>query len=98
MSLQKLKWIAIFSFVVAMVILLAGGFTSFDKLPPYPGQVVGPDGKVLFHKGDILAGQEVFDHHHSRGSAPGLLSLYYLSAPEGSRNQGRGIGVGKDGN
>ena len=54
MSLRKLKWIAIFCFVIAMVILLAGGFMSRDQLPPYPGRVAGPAGEVLFLKSDIL--------------------------------------------
>src|SRR3972149_6965384 len=63
MSLRKLKWIAIFCFVIAMVILLAGGFMSRDQLPPYPGNVAGPDGKVLFEKSDILAGQDVYQRY-----------------------------------
>ncbi len=63
MSLRKLKWIAIFCFVFAMVVLLAGGFMSRDELPPYPGKVAGPDGKVLFQKSDILAGQDVYQRY-----------------------------------
>lgn len=63
MSLRKLKWIAIFSFVIAMGILLAGGYMAKDKLPPYPGNVVGPDGKVIFQKSDILAGQDVYQRY-----------------------------------
>jgi hypothetical protein len=39
MSLTKLKWAAILSFVVAMIILLGGGFVAMDQLPPYPGKV-----------------------------------------------------------
>jgi nitric oxide reductase subunit B len=63
MSLQKLKWIAIFCFVFAMVVLLAGGFMSRDELPPYPGKVAGSDGNVLFQKSDILAGQDVYQRY-----------------------------------
>ena len=43
MSITKLKWAAVLSFIVAMVVLLAGGFMATNKLPPYPGKVVGPD-------------------------------------------------------
>ena len=63
MSLQKLKWIAIFCFVFAMVVLLEGGFMAKDRLAPYPGKVVGTDGKVLFQKSDILAGQDVYQRY-----------------------------------
>ena len=60
MSLNKLKWAAILCFVVAMVILLGGGVAMKKKLPPYPGKVVDPSGKVLFQKSDIMAGQNVY--------------------------------------
>lgn len=63
MSIEKLKWAAILSFVVSLVILILGGLLTQDRLPPYPGKVVGPDGKVLFTKADILAGQDVFQSH-----------------------------------
>ena len=63
MSLPKLKWIAILSFVVAMGIILAGGMVSKDQLPPYPGKVVDSTGKVLFNKADILAGQDVYQRY-----------------------------------
>lgn len=60
MSLVKLKWAAIASFVVGMVILLAGGLASRDELPPYPGKVHGAGGEVLFQRSDILEGQDVY--------------------------------------
>lgn len=63
MSTQGLKRAAILSFVVGMVVLLAGGFSARDELPPYPGKIVGPDGKVLFQREDILAGQDVYQRH-----------------------------------
>jgi nitric oxide reductase subunit B len=63
MSVEKLKWAAIISFVVSMVVLLGGGYFAFDKVPPYPGKVVDPSGKVLFQKADILAGQDVYQQH-----------------------------------
>ncbi|MBC8443638.1 MAG: hypothetical protein H8D81_00830 [Deltaproteobacteria bacterium] len=58
-SLTKLKWAAILCFIVAMVILLGGGVAMKKDLPPYPGKVVGPDGRVLFERDNILAGQDV---------------------------------------
>jgi nitric oxide reductase subunit B len=63
MSIEKLKWAAILSFIVSLAILILGGLLTQDRLPPYPGKVVGPDGKVLFTKADILAGQDVFQSH-----------------------------------
>jgi len=63
MSLTKLKWAAILCFIVAMVILLGGGIVMKKDLPPYPGKVVGPDGKVLFEKSNIIAGQNVYQRY-----------------------------------
>jgi len=56
-----------------------GGLIAKKDLPPYPGKIVGSDGKLLFQSSDILAGQDVYqryglmDHgsvwgHGSRGS------------------------------
>ena len=63
MSLAKLKWAAILCFIVAMVILLGGGVAMKKDLPPYPGKVVGPDGRVLFQKENIFAGQDVYQRY-----------------------------------
>lgn len=63
MTTGRLKWIAIVCFVVAMAGLLGGGWAVREKLAPYPGQVVGPDGTVLFTKADILAGQDVYQRY-----------------------------------
>lgn len=63
MKTRTLKWAAIICFVVAMTILLAGGVVMKKRLPPYPGKVVNPDGKVLFQKTDILAGQDVYQRY-----------------------------------
>ena len=63
MSLTTLKWAAILCFVVAMAVLLGGGIVMKKDLPPYPGKVVGPDGKVLFEKADIIAGQDVYQRY-----------------------------------
>jgi nitric oxide reductase subunit B len=63
MSLKKLKWAAILSFIVAMVVLVGGRFSMHDELPPYPGKVLGPNGNVLFEKSDILEGQDVYQRY-----------------------------------
>ncbi|MBW1696049.1 MAG: cbb3-type cytochrome c oxidase subunit I [Deltaproteobacteria bacterium] len=63
MSLSTLKWAAILSFIVAMVVLLGGGVAMKDQLPPYPGKVVDTNGKQLFTKADILAGQDIYQRY-----------------------------------
>jgi len=63
MSLKTLKWAAILCFVVGMAILLGGGYYMKKDLPPYPGKVAGPSGKVLFQKSDIIAGQDVYKRY-----------------------------------
>jgi len=63
MSTQSLKWAAIISFVVSMAVLIGGGLFAIEDLPPYPGKVVGPDGKILFQKPDLFAGQEVYQRY-----------------------------------
>lgn len=63
MSLEKLKWAAIISFVVSMGVLVGGGYFAREWYPPYPGKVVDPSGKVLFQKADIMAGQDVYQRH-----------------------------------
>jgi nitric oxide reductase subunit B len=63
MSLEKLKWAAILSFVVSMAFLLLGGLFTKDRLPPYPGKVVDSKGDILFQKSDIMAGQSVYQRY-----------------------------------
>jgi nitric oxide reductase subunit B len=63
MSLTGLKWAAVASFVLAMAVLLVGGFYANKHVPPYPGSVVGPEGEVLFHKSDIIAGQDTYQRY-----------------------------------
>src|SRR4030043_1270208 len=63
MSIEKLRWAAIISFIVSMVVLIGGGFFAKDWYPPYPGKVVDAEGKVLFQKADILAGQDVYQRY-----------------------------------
>lgn len=63
MSIRKLKWVAIVSFVVAMLVLLLGGFFASERMAPYPQRVVDPSGNVLFHRADIMAGQAVYQKY-----------------------------------
>jgi len=63
MSVDKLKWAAIISFVFSMVVLLGGGFFALDKVPPYPGEVVDSSGRAFFGKSDIMAGQQVYQRY-----------------------------------
>jgi nitric oxide reductase subunit B len=46
-----------------MAVLLGGGIVMKKDLPPYPGKVVGPGGKVLFEKANIIAGQNVYQRY-----------------------------------
>ena len=63
MSLNKLKWAAIVSFFVSILLLLGGGYLAKDRLPPYPGRVEDSEGKILFQKADILQGQNVYQRY-----------------------------------
>ena len=63
MSINKLKWAAIISFVVSLLVLLWGGYFAKDRLPPYPGKVVDQEGRALFQKSDILEGQDVYQRY-----------------------------------
>ncbi|OGP86707.1 MAG: hypothetical protein A2156_04380 [Deltaproteobacteria bacterium RBG_16_48_10] len=56
MSLNKLKWAAIIRFVVSILVFLGGGYFAKDRVPPYPGKVVDPEGRTLFRKTDIKGG------------------------------------------
>ncbi len=63
MSIERLKWAAIISFVVALGGLLIGGIFANHEKPPYPGTVTGPDGTRLFTRADIFAGQDVYQRY-----------------------------------
>jgi len=63
MSLSKLRVVALISFVVALGTLIIGGFFARHDIPPYPGEVAGPNGNVLFTGEDIFAGQDVYQRY-----------------------------------
>ncbi|GAB4256259.1 MAG: nitric-oxide reductase large subunit [Deferrisomatales bacterium] len=91
MSVTKLKWAAILSFVFAMAVLVGGGFVAREEVSPYPGKVVEEGGRVLFEKADILAGQDVYQryglmdhgsvwgHGSQRGPEFSALTLHLIS-------------------
>lgn len=95
MSTSSLKWAAIISFVVSLVVLVGGGLIAKKDLPPYPGRIVGSDGKLVFQKSDILAGQDVYQryglmdhgsvwgHGSQRGAEFSATSLHLLSEAVG---------------
>lgn len=63
MSIKLLKWGAVISFVVSMVVLLAGGYMARSKVPPYPLKFLSDDGRNLYTKADLLAGQDVYQKY-----------------------------------
>jgi len=63
MSIKLLRNLAILSFVIAMGVLLLGGYKAKDSVAPYPGKVVDENGTVLFTKQDILKGQDVYQRY-----------------------------------
>jgi nitric oxide reductase subunit B len=63
MSTAYLKWGAVISFIMGMSVLLWGGQHIRQSLPPYPQQVVGPDGRLLFDRAAILRGQDVYQKY-----------------------------------
>ena len=50
MSLEKLKWATIISFVVSMVSFRVEDYLAKGRVPLYPGKVVEPDGRALLQK------------------------------------------------
>lgn len=59
MEITRLRNGAVVAFVVAMALLLGGGYFALDHVPPIPKEVHGPNG--LLTTGDqILRGQDVY--------------------------------------
>ncbi len=63
MGTTYLKWGAVLSFLVAMLVLIGGGYVIKDKLPPYPERVVSEDGSLVFDKDTIIRGQDVYQEY-----------------------------------
>ena len=63
MGTSYLKWGAVISFVVAMLVLIGGGYAVKDQLPPYPERVVSDDGRVILDKDAIIRGQDVYQKY-----------------------------------
>lgn len=62
MGTTGLRNAAIFTFIVSMAILLAGGHFAKDKVPPIPEKVVSA-GKEMTTGAAILRGQDVFQRY-----------------------------------
>jgi len=104
MSLSNLKWAAIVCFLVGMAVLLGGGIYMKKDLPPYPGQVIGPGGKVLFGKENIIAGQDVYQsyglmdqgavwgHGSQRGPEFSAMTLHIMAEAIGDYHARRDYG------
>lgn len=104
MSIERLKWAAIISFVIALGGLLIGGVFAAREAPPYPGTVAGPDGQALFTKQDILAGQDVYQryglmdhgsvwgHGSQRGMEFSAVTLHRIGETVRSRLAEEGFG------
>jgi len=60
--MKGLKFWTIASFIIAMAILLIGGYFALDKVPPYPSTIKA-DGTTVSAKADILAGQDVYQKY-----------------------------------
>ena len=62
MNITKLRNAAIVSFVVAMAILLGGGYFARDKVPPIPAGIVSGE-STLTDRAGVLRGQDVYQQH-----------------------------------
>jgi nitric oxide reductase subunit B len=60
---KGLKALFLISLFGAILITLWGGWYTWEQAPPYPSQVVGPDGTVICDKEDILQGQAVWQKY-----------------------------------
>ncbi len=60
---RSLKALFLFSLFGAAAITLVGGWYTFEAAPPYLERVTGPQGRVLFTRADILAGQQVWQKY-----------------------------------
>lgn len=63
METSYLKWGAVVSFVVGMLVLIGGGYAIKNQLPPYPEKVVSEDGGLIFDKDAIIRGQDVYQEY-----------------------------------
>ncbi|MFB3786075.1 MAG: nitric-oxide reductase large subunit [bacterium] len=58
-----LKGLFLFSLFGAVAITLVGGWYTWEAAPPYPAQVVGPDGAVVTTRDSIMQGQHVWQKY-----------------------------------
>jgi nitric oxide reductase subunit B len=62
MTTRTLRNAAIVSFVVAMAVLLLGGYYARQRMAPIPKEVVSAD-RVLSDRASIMAGQDVYQRY-----------------------------------
>lgn len=62
MGTAGLRNAAIFTFIVSMAILLAGGYFAQDKVPPIPEKVTSA-GQEVTSGAAILRGQDVYQRY-----------------------------------
>ncbi len=60
---RSLKALFLFSLFGAIAITLVGGWYTYEAAPPYPKEIVGPDGQVLSDQERILQGQMVWQKY-----------------------------------
>ena len=60
---RSLKALFLFSLFGAIAITLIGGWYTYEAAPPYPKEIVGPDGQVLSDQERILQGQMVWQKY-----------------------------------
>jgi nitric oxide reductase subunit B len=58
-----LKWGALVSFVIAMAVLLIGGRYNYNRVPPYPKEIVSEDGRLQIDGEEIWRGQSVYQRY-----------------------------------
>jgi nitric oxide reductase subunit B len=57
---QTLAKLLVGVFVFNLVVMGAGAMLAYEKAPPIPQEVVGPDGDAVATEGDIQAGKAAF--------------------------------------
>ncbi len=62
METRGLRNATIFTFVVSMIILFAGGYYAKDRVPPIPESIAGGEGP-LADRAAIMRGQDVFQRY-----------------------------------
>jgi nitric oxide reductase large subunit len=65
METSYLKWGAVISFFVAMIVLIGSGYVIKEQLPPYPEKVISETGNTIFDRDAIEILQCIRGSGHS---------------------------------